>query len=121
MCREDEQLSSQVRRVHLAAEVMHTSRGSGELDRRLRLRLHDLFNPEVFEIEAVGVFQLIDKREHYFIPLVYREAGGIPNLGAVEGIVDQGKFSLLSGYLADSQSKHCEEHYHQCLHNSPLP
>jgi len=114
-------LSSQVGRVHVAAEVMHTSRGSGELDRRLRFGRHDLFNPEVFEIEAVGVFQLIDKCEHYGIPLVYREAGGIPQLGAVEGIVDQDKFSLLSGYLAASQSKRNEEHEYQCLHNSPLP
>ena len=114
-------MPSEVGRVHLAAEVMHTSLGSGELDCHLGFGLHNLFNAEAFEIEAVGVFQLIDKCEHYCIPLVYREAGGIPQLGAVEGIVDYGEFSLLSGYLAASQSKRNEEHEYQGLHNSPLP
>ena len=57
---------------------MHTRLGSGELDRRLRLRLHDLFNPEVFDLEAVGFVQLIDQGEFNFITLLHDQGRG-PN------------------------------------------
>ena len=102
-CWEDKELSTQMLWVQMTSEVVQTSLGSGDRDRCLRFGLYNLCNPEVFEIESVGLIQLIDKREHYFLPLVYREARGIPNRGTVEGISDQGKSSHRCGYLACGQ------------------
>jgi hypothetical protein len=92
-------LPTDMRWMYVADEAMHTRRGSGELDRRLRLRLHDLFNPEVFDLEAVGFVQLIDQGEFNFITLLHDQGRGQPNLRPIEEHINQGEFFRFSCQL----------------------
>src|SRR2546427_10822658 len=44
----------------------------------------------------MGIIQLIDEREFYFIPLVHHQAGWQPDLGAVEDYVNQSELLRFS-------------------------
>src|SRR5262249_56684677 len=81
---EYEHLPTDVRWMYVADEAMYTSLGSGELDRCLRLGLHDLFNTEVFDLEAMGFVQLVDQGEFNVITLLHDQGRRQPDLGPIE-------------------------------------
>ena len=92
--------------MHLADVAMGPRLGGSELDRRLRLWLHDLFNTEVFDLEAMGFVQLIDQGEFNFIALLHDQGRRQPDLGPIEEHVDQGKLLGFSRcYVAASQER----------------
>src|SRR5206468_9822409 len=108
--------------MHLANVAMSPRLGSGELDCRLRLRLHDLFNTEVLDLEAMGFVQFIDQGEFNFIALLHHQGRRQPDLGPIEEHVDQGKlFRFSRGAMPASQDEHCEAHTEPAeLHTTPL-
>src|SRR5262249_55715219 len=108
---EYQHLSTDVRWMHLANVAMNPRLGSGELDQRLRLRLHDLFNTEVFDLEAMGFVQLIDQGEFNVIALLHYQVRGQPDLGPIEDHVNQRElFRFSYGCMSASQDDPGEEH-----------
>src|SRR5262245_23372546 len=73
---QNENLAAEMRWMHLADVAVRPRLGSGELDLHLGFGLDHLFNPKVFDLEAMGVIQFIDEGEFYFIALLHRDAGG---------------------------------------------
>jgi hypothetical protein len=81
---QDQHLATKVRRMDVADIAVRPRLRGGEPHGRLGFGLDDLFNPNLFDLEAMGLIQLIDEGEFYVIPLVHHQAGGQPDLGAVE-------------------------------------
>jgi hypothetical protein len=84
-------LATNVRRMYVADRAVHPRLRGGELHGRLGFGLDDLFNPNICDLEAMGIIQLLDEGEFHFLPLVHHQAGGQPDLGAVEDHVHQGE------------------------------
>ena len=80
----DEKLTPDVQRMQVAEIAVHARLRGGEPHGHLGFGLDDLFNPNLFDLKAVRVLQLIDEGEFHFIPLLHHQAGGQPDLGAVE-------------------------------------
>jgi hypothetical protein len=90
-------MATEVWRMQLTDIAMRPRLRGSEPYGYLGLGLDDLFNPKIFDLKAMGVLQLIDERELYFIPLGHHQARGQPDLSAVERRVDQGKLLGCSG------------------------
>src|SRR5215471_537610 len=85
---EYEQLPTDVRWMYVADEAMDTRLGRGEFDRCLRFWLHDLFNTEVFDLEAMRFVQLVDQGEFNVITLLHDHGRRQPDLGPIEEYVN---------------------------------
>ena len=77
--------------MHLADIAVCPGLGGGELDGHLGFWLDDLFDPEVLDLKAMRVIQLIDEGEFHFIALLHHQAGWQPDFGPVEDHVNQGE------------------------------
>jgi hypothetical protein len=104
-------LAPNVRWMYVADIAVRPRLRGGELHGRLGFGLHDLFNPNLCDLEAMGVLQLIDEGEFHVIPLVHHQTGGQPDLGAVEDHVHQGELLGFSR-CGISSTQHQDEKQH---------